>query len=31
MIFLSRNCEVPEEPEDEDLVHPTYEKTYKKK
>ncbi|KAK7800901.1 hypothetical protein U0070_007045 [Myodes glareolus] len=25
-----RNCEVPEEPEDEDLVHPTYEKTYKK-
>ncbi|XP_054984142.1 MORC family CW-type zinc finger protein 3 isoform X1 [Sorex araneus] len=26
-----RNCEVPEEPEDEDLVHPTYEKTYKKK
>uniref|UniRef100_A0A8D1GB08 MORC family CW-type zinc finger 3 n=1 Tax=Sus scrofa TaxID=9823 RepID=A0A8D1GB08_PIG len=26
-----RNCDVPEEPEDEDLVHPTYEKTYKKK
>ncbi|KAM5281186.1 MORC family CW-type zinc finger protein 3 [Ctenodactylus gundi] len=25
-----RNCDVPEEPEDEDLVHPTYEKTYKK-
>uniref|UniRef100_A0A2R9A723 MORC family CW-type zinc finger 3 n=1 Tax=Pan paniscus TaxID=9597 RepID=A0A2R9A723_PANPA len=25
-----QNCEVPEEPEDEDLVHPTYEKTYKK-
>ncbi|MBZ3887958.1 MORC family CW-type zinc finger protein 3 [Sciurus carolinensis] len=25
-----RTCEVPEEPEDEDLVHPTYEKTYKK-
>lgn len=30
MVFLFRNCEVPEEPEDEDLVHPTYEKTYKK-
>ncbi|XP_068769642.1 MORC family CW-type zinc finger protein 3 isoform X1 [Struthio camelus] len=26
-----RNCNVPEEPEDDDLVHPTYEKTYKKK
>ncbi|KAM9301221.1 MORC family CW-type zinc finger protein 3 isoform 2-T2 [Morus bassanus] len=26
-----RNCEVPEEPEDDDLIHPTYEKTYKKK
>uniref|UniRef100_A0ABI8AHA0 CW-type domain-containing protein n=1 Tax=Felis catus TaxID=9685 RepID=A0ABI8AHA0_FELCA len=26
-----RNCDVPEEPEDEDVVHPTYEKTYKKK
>ncbi|KAK1344345.1 hypothetical protein QTO34_014912 [Cnephaeus nilssonii] len=26
-----RNCDVPEEPEDEDLVHPTYEKTYKKR
>ncbi|XP_019514183.1 PREDICTED: MORC family CW-type zinc finger protein 3 isoform X2 [Hipposideros armiger] len=26
-----RNCDVPEEPEDEDLMHPTYEKTYKKK
>ncbi|XP_066115513.1 MORC family CW-type zinc finger protein 3 isoform X1 [Saccopteryx bilineata] len=26
-----RHCDVPEEPEDEDLVHPTYEKTYKKK
>uniref|UniRef100_A0A8C3YGG1 MORC family CW-type zinc finger 3 n=1 Tax=Catagonus wagneri TaxID=51154 RepID=A0A8C3YGG1_9CETA len=26
-----RSCDVPEEPEDEDLVHPTYEKTYKKK
>ncbi|XP_038621979.1 MORC family CW-type zinc finger protein 3 isoform X2 [Tachyglossus aculeatus] len=26
-----RSCNVPEEPEDEDLVHPTYEKTYKKK
>uniref|UniRef100_A0A6I8PPT0 MORC family CW-type zinc finger 3 n=1 Tax=Ornithorhynchus anatinus TaxID=9258 RepID=A0A6I8PPT0_ORNAN len=25
-----RSCSVPEEPEDEDLVHPTYEKTYKK-
>uniref|UniRef100_A0A4X2KF23 CW-type domain-containing protein n=1 Tax=Vombatus ursinus TaxID=29139 RepID=A0A4X2KF23_VOMUR len=25
-----RNCLVPEEPEDDDLVHPTYEKTYKK-
>ncbi|KAM6162078.1 MORC family CW-type zinc finger protein 3 [Erethizon dorsatum] len=25
-----RNCDIPEEPEDEDLVHPTYEKTYKK-
>ncbi|KAF4020701.1 hypothetical protein G4228_012820, partial [Cervus hanglu yarkandensis] len=25
-----RNCDVPEEPEDEDVVHPTYEKTYKK-
>ncbi|NWT05680.1 MORC3 protein, partial [Mionectes macconnelli] len=26
-----RNCNVPEEPEDDDLIHPTYEKTYKKK
>ncbi|XP_075767763.1 MORC family CW-type zinc finger protein 3 isoform X1 [Pelodiscus sinensis] len=26
-----RNCSVPEEPEDDDLIHPTYEKTYKKK
>ncbi|XP_064561247.1 MORC family CW-type zinc finger protein 3 [Zonotrichia leucophrys gambelii] len=26
-----RNCDVPEEPEDDDLIHPTYEKTYKKK
>ncbi|XP_074070042.1 MORC family CW-type zinc finger protein 3 isoform X2 [Macrotis lagotis] len=26
-----RSCTVPEEPEDDDLVHPTYEKTYKKK
>ncbi|XP_068931181.1 MORC family CW-type zinc finger protein 3 isoform X3 [Petaurus breviceps papuanus] len=26
-----RSCIVPEEPEDDDLVHPTYEKTYKKK
>ncbi|NXG03507.1 MORC3 protein, partial [Sakesphorus luctuosus] len=26
-----RNCNVPEEPEDDDLFHPTYEKTYKKK
>ncbi|NXX88018.1 MORC3 protein, partial [Centropus bengalensis] len=26
-----RNCTVPEEPEDDDLIHPTYEKTYKKK
>ncbi|XP_020851632.1 MORC family CW-type zinc finger protein 3 [Phascolarctos cinereus] len=26
-----RSCLVPEEPEDDDLVHPTYEKTYKKK
>ncbi|XP_029794849.1 MORC family CW-type zinc finger protein 3 [Suricata suricatta] len=26
-----RNCDVPEEPEDEDVVHPTYEKTYKKR
>uniref|UniRef100_A0A8C3PPW0 MORC family CW-type zinc finger 3 n=1 Tax=Calidris pygmaea TaxID=425635 RepID=A0A8C3PPW0_9CHAR len=25
-----RNCNVPEEPEDDDLIHPTYEKTYKK-
>uniref|UniRef100_F6RJC4 MORC family CW-type zinc finger 3 n=1 Tax=Monodelphis domestica TaxID=13616 RepID=F6RJC4_MONDO len=25
-----RSCSVPEEPEDDDLVHPTYEKTYKK-
>lgn len=31
VIFLTRNCDVPEEPEDEDVVHPTYEKTYKKK
>uniref|UniRef100_A0A674KAS0 CW-type domain-containing protein n=1 Tax=Terrapene triunguis TaxID=2587831 RepID=A0A674KAS0_9SAUR len=23
-----RNCSVPEEPEDDDLIHPTYEKTY---
>lgn len=22
---------MPEEPEDDDLIHPTYEKTYKKK
>uniref|UniRef100_A0A8C6ZNF2 MORC family CW-type zinc finger 3 n=1 Tax=Nothoprocta perdicaria TaxID=30464 RepID=A0A8C6ZNF2_NOTPE len=26
-----RNCNVPEEPEDDDVIHPTYEKTYKKK
>ncbi|KAK2527166.1 hypothetical protein Q9233_008085 [Columba guinea] len=26
-----RDCNVPEEPEDDDLIHPTYEKTYKKK
>ncbi|XP_043852225.1 MORC family CW-type zinc finger protein 3 isoform X2 [Dromiciops gliroides] len=26
-----RSCSVPEEPEDEDVVHPTYEKTQKKK
>ncbi|XP_074852442.1 MORC family CW-type zinc finger protein 3 isoform X2 [Carettochelys insculpta] len=26
-----RNCSVPEEPEDDDLIHPTYEKTCKKK
>ncbi|NXE18407.1 MORC3 protein, partial [Ardeotis kori] len=26
-----RDCDVPEEPEDDDLIHPTYEKTYKKK
>ncbi|XP_074156700.1 MORC family CW-type zinc finger protein 3 [Sminthopsis crassicaudata] len=26
-----RSCSVPEEPEDDDLVHPTYEKTYKKR
>uniref|UniRef100_A0A8C4K0A3 MORC family CW-type zinc finger 3 n=1 Tax=Dromaius novaehollandiae TaxID=8790 RepID=A0A8C4K0A3_DRONO len=26
-----RSCNVPEEPEDDDLIHPTYEKTYKKK
>ncbi|XP_009077579.1 PREDICTED: MORC family CW-type zinc finger protein 3, partial [Acanthisitta chloris] len=26
-----RNCNVPEEPEDDDLIHPTYEKTYKKR
>ncbi|XP_075567462.1 MORC family CW-type zinc finger protein 3 [Pelecanus crispus] len=26
-----RNCNVPEEPEDDELIHPTYEKTYKKK
>ncbi|NWH72984.1 MORC3 protein, partial [Piaya cayana] len=25
-----RNCNVPEEPEDDDLIHPTYEKIYKK-
>uniref|UniRef100_A0A8C3L0J1 MORC family CW-type zinc finger 3 n=1 Tax=Chrysolophus pictus TaxID=9089 RepID=A0A8C3L0J1_CHRPC len=25
-----RDCNVPEEPEDDDLIHPTYEKTYKK-
>ncbi|NWI99490.1 MORC3 protein, partial [Crypturellus undulatus] len=25
-----RNCNVPEEPEDDDVIHPTYEKTYKK-
>uniref|UniRef100_A0A8C4VST8 MORC family CW-type zinc finger 3 n=1 Tax=Gopherus evgoodei TaxID=1825980 RepID=A0A8C4VST8_9SAUR len=25
-----RNCSVPEEPEDDDLIHPTYEKTCKK-
>lgn len=34
VFFLSprlRNCNVPEEPEDDDLIHPTYEKTYKKK
>ncbi|XP_019384454.1 PREDICTED: MORC family CW-type zinc finger protein 3 isoform X1 [Crocodylus porosus] len=26
-----RDCSVPEEPEDDDLIHPTYEKTYKKR
>nr|XP_033805485.1 MORC family CW-type zinc finger protein 3 [Geotrypetes seraphini] len=26
-----RNCNEPEEPEDEDPIHPTYEKTYKKR